>query len=323
MNRAAQHLTRLTLESSAQAALITRNDLLWAYAGQLPQDAAHELAESVARYWDRQEENDLVRFVRLESTNAEHMLYATRLADGMVLALVFDAETPFSTIHTQATQLVHSLSSSPVDEFPQGNQPGAEVRFGSLSGLFTDLPKSNPSPDYTTGSQGSFEVSDPGSFDGGGQSIPLRLNNEFFPTMQVNPNTDTDQAEYPPDPIEQAITPPAITRRNNNRRSAQESVDETRQRSTNQGTHRIVLEPVSSSLYNLDYACLLLPRFPHHYLTGEVLERLGEWIPQICIAYGWRLEYISVRPDYLQWIVKRSTSHLPRLPDAHAPAAHL
>jgi DNA-binding NtrC family response regulator len=35
VSRAAQHLTRLTLESSAQAALITRGDNLWAYAGQL------------------------------------------------------------------------------------------------------------------------------------------------------------------------------------------------------------------------------------------------------------------------------------------------
>jgi len=32
VTRAAQHLTRLTLGSSAQAALITRNDQLWAYA---------------------------------------------------------------------------------------------------------------------------------------------------------------------------------------------------------------------------------------------------------------------------------------------------
>ena len=38
--RAAQHLTRLTLESSAQAALITRKSDLWAYAGSLSQSAA-------------------------------------------------------------------------------------------------------------------------------------------------------------------------------------------------------------------------------------------------------------------------------------------
>ena len=108
--KAAQHLTRLTLESSAQAALITRGDNLWAYAGQLSQGAAKELAVTVTRHWDGQKGSDLLRFVRLEATKAEHMLYATRLADDVVLALVFDAETPFSTIRTQAGQLVNRLS---------------------------------------------------------------------------------------------------------------------------------------------------------------------------------------------------------------------
>src|SRR6185436_1150339 len=49
VTKAAQHLTRLTLESSAQAALITRKDNLWAYAGQLSQNAAKELAVTVTR----------------------------------------------------------------------------------------------------------------------------------------------------------------------------------------------------------------------------------------------------------------------------------
>src|SRR5215207_1452877 len=110
VTKAAQHLTRLTLESSAQAALITRRDNLWAYAGQLSQDAAKELAVTVTRHWDGQKGSDLLRFVRLEATKAEHMLYATRIADDVVLALVFDAETPFSTIRTQASQLAQSLS---------------------------------------------------------------------------------------------------------------------------------------------------------------------------------------------------------------------
>jgi CheY-like chemotaxis protein len=53
VTKAAQHLTRLTLESSAQAALITRKDTLWAYAGQLSQNAAKELAVTVTRQWNR------------------------------------------------------------------------------------------------------------------------------------------------------------------------------------------------------------------------------------------------------------------------------
>ncbi len=77
--KAAQHLTRITLESSAQAALITRKNNLWAYAGSLSQNAAKEVAQTVTRNWDGQKGSDLLRFIRLESTKAEHMLYATRL----------------------------------------------------------------------------------------------------------------------------------------------------------------------------------------------------------------------------------------------------
>jgi len=109
--KAAQHLTRLTLESSAQAALITLKNDLWAYAGGLSQNAAREVAQTVTRNWDGQKGSDLLRFIRLESTKAEHMLYATRLTSDTVLAFVFDAETPFSTIRAQASQLVNDFGS--------------------------------------------------------------------------------------------------------------------------------------------------------------------------------------------------------------------
>ena len=63
VSKAAQHLTRLTLESAAQAALITRGDTLWAYAGGLSQNAAKELAVTVTRHWDGQKGSDLLRIV--------------------------------------------------------------------------------------------------------------------------------------------------------------------------------------------------------------------------------------------------------------------
>ena len=72
--------------------------MVWAYAGQLSQAAAQEIAKVLARNWDADKGGDLVRFARLDSTKAEHMLYATQLAEGMLLAMVFDAETPFSII---------------------------------------------------------------------------------------------------------------------------------------------------------------------------------------------------------------------------------
>ena len=46
-----------------------------------------------------------------------------------------------------------------------------------------------------------------------------------------------------------------------------------------------------------------MPRFSAHYLTGDLAERLSEWLPTICVAFGWRLEFLAVRPEYLQWVV--------------------
>ena len=63
------------------------------------------------------------------------------------------------------------------------------------------------------------------------------------------------------------------------------------------------VEPVSPSMYNLTYACVLIPRFPYHHLTGEMAKRLTDWITHLCVAFGWRLEMLSVRPDYMQWLV--------------------
>ena len=46
-----------------------------------------------------------------------------------------------------------------------------------------------------------------------------------------------------------------------------------------------------------------MPRFTHHHLVGDLSVSLSDWVQEICIAFGWRLEYISVRPEHLLWIV--------------------
>jgi REP element-mobilizing transposase RayT len=66
---------------------------------------------------------------------------------------------------------------------------------------------------------------------------------------------------------------------------------------------KVQLEPVNASPYDLSYACLMIPRFSTHYLTGDIAENLRQWMGQICISFSWRLEYITVHPDYIQWIL--------------------
>lgn len=61
----------------------------------------------------------------------------------------------------------------------------------------------------------------------------------------------------------------------------------------------------------VSYACLLIPRFHDHHLTGDITEDLVEWMKQICISYGWRLDAIVVRPGYLQWVTTVSLTENP------------
>jgi len=322
VTKAAQHLTRLTLESSAQAALITRGDNLWAYAGQLSQGAAKELAVTVTRHWDGQKGSDLLRFVRLEATKAEHMLYATRLADDVVLALVFDAETPFSTIRTQAGQLVNLLSTpgSEVMDSPIAgqNQPSAsydahaeylddesnqDVDVPSIADILSDVPPPTPEPGMAPvreeeewGTRPSLSRSSQYSRE----SSPAVRVDELLVSNQDNAGTVEHVVE------DFDATMPSKSRPRPEtpfRRPMPGELDETRPHSITEVAGRVMLEPISPGLYNLTYACLLVPRFSSHYLTGDISDRLSEWLPQICIAFGWRLEYLAVRPEYVQWVL--------------------
>jgi len=323
--KAAQHLTRLTLESSAQAALITRKNGLWAYAGSLSQNAAKEVAQTVTRNWDGQKGSDLLRFIRLESTKAEHMLYATRLATDTVLALVFDAETPFSTIRSQASQLVTDLDNERPE--PQRSTKLAESSANMdqddsqdippISDILINIPTPNPEPSTTHNFRlpPKKEIFDPNETR---VSVPLSNASAFkreaspsvhYSKIPVNTNqakgpvvseqssqTVFDQVEVtaPSHPKARPETP--VTK------PAPGSADVTRESPTTEAARKLVVEPTTAALYHLTYACLLVPRFSAHYITGDLADQIGEWLPNICIAFGWRLEYLSVRPEYLQWV---------------------
>lgn len=319
VTRAAQHLTRLTLESSAQAALITRGDSLWAYAGQLSQGAAKELAVAVTRHWDGQKGSDLLRFVRLEATRAEHMLYATRLAEDVVLALVFDAETPFSTIRSQAGQLVNRLSTQTPEVAEPPVKPLAasydaptefvedestqELDIPSIADILSDVPPPRPEPGVRPSDEQEPYAPPPipsRSRQYSRESSPAVHASDLMVTNQNNEETvehvvEDFDATLPSRSRPRPETPV--------RRPMPGELDETRPHSITEVAGRVMLEPISPGLYNLTYACLLVPRFSNHYLTGDMSDRISEWLPQICIAFGWRLEYLAVRPEYVQWVV--------------------
>lgn len=330
VSRAARHLTRLMLESSAQAALITRQNELWAYAGQLKREAAQELARSVQKYWDTQSQSDLLRFIRLEATEAQHMLYARRLTASMVLALVFDAETPFSTIRAQAGQLVRSLAEVSPEQTNQMNLSALEddlpediEELPPISDLLGEVPPPVPPKKADRGplplpwEQKPAPARAPQPVNRA-ESAPLSNHPMFSPEFSRESSPAVRRREERSDLPSLEQTRLSRSQREKESQVISDSLEatrvqksnpdpnsliETRPQSVTEVAHRIVLEPASPAMYNLNYACLLVPRFDSHHLTGDMADRLAVWVPQVCVAFGWRLEHIAVRPDYLQWVV--------------------
>ncbi|MCC7117757.1 MAG: transposase [Anaerolineales bacterium] len=317
VTKAAQHLTRLTLESSSQAALITRQKDLWAYAGGLSQSAAKEIAQTVTRNWDGQKGSDLLRFIRLESTKAEHMLYATRLATDVVLALVFDAETPFSTIRSQASQLVYKLD----NEKGNTQQLKAVQEEEDLEGpdeirQIADILKSVPPPNASPASENRLTQPPPQPltpFDPNQTRISAPLSEAIAYNRNSPPVIKPTSIPIPAQTLESQtpisfdveVTAPARSQPRPETPVAKptSNTDETRESATTEAARKLVVEPTTAGLYHLTYACLLVPRFSSHFITGDLSERMDAWLPNICVAFGWRLEYLAVRPEYLQWVV--------------------
>lgn len=285
VDRAAQHLTRLSLETAAQAALITKNSKMWAYAGQLSQLAANELVQEITHYWDDNSKSDLARFIHLEATNAEYIIYATSLSNYFVLALAFEAEIPFSEVRTQAGKLARGLADIPAEEMVRRSavSPSEMPSWGGgaaspFANIFDDLDLPHRDgvrdaklmPTATAERETDADLSP-------GKSIRVQ--------EQAPPQSEEKEAQDQPSPTPPAETSPEISK----------------------------LRPISQGLHNLTYLYILVPRFPQHQLKGDLANYLKGWMKRLCVAFGWRLEDLTINPDYMQWEIAVS----PKTPPYH------
>jgi len=315
VNRAAQYLTRLSLEADAQAALIIRYGRIWAYAGQLPQSGAEELTHLIGQHWAMNETGDLARFVRLLTTGTEYMLYATGMGAGFVLALAFETEMPFSKMRAQAGKIARKLT-SPLPDFPEEtaiNETPKELDETQVSKESTAPIKRVPLPDIDDFTAedwvpeeevpldesedldlddamlarqtamfedllASIDIPDP---DGASQHKQTQTN-EALDRQVVE--TDLEIPEIEESTAELFIVEPAPVEKPTTRREVQ-------------------VEAEVSSIHDLAYACVLIPRLPSHLLSGDLGALLNRSVTRLCLAFGWRLEHLAVRPQYLQWVV--------------------
>ncbi len=303
-------LEQQMIESGAQAALVIKNGKLWAYAGQFLQEAAVKLTAQVNGYWvDRSshevvdsKSNDLIRYIQVENYPGESLLYATQLRINMVIAIIFTSDAQFFEIRSQVKNIVDVLirenrAQSLLYDEPRtvASRSGAGDRVESMDhkGAEHPTPREFRDTDRETPWLWAYTNEEtlpaaPGRNRSKRDRIDEDQNGQeaYAHTEVSTGEQDRVQAQYAestPIEIQQAVYDGA-------RRGFHTSLfDNFTQLST-------------MEWHILNYACLLIPRMPHQIIIGSVRAKLEYWIRDIAIASGWRLDYLSIRPEYLHWI---------------------
>ncbi len=133
----AVQLTQLSVDSTAQATLLTHGSDLVASAGDLSPHAIAGIVESINNAWQGASEQSgaLIRYIHVPGVS-DFLLYSTRTVEAMTLSMLFPGETPLRVIRRQAKQLMEALESVPdVPSLPPAEPEAAATLLSRPTGL--------------------------------------------------------------------------------------------------------------------------------------------------------------------------------------------
>jgi len=331
-SRVNQHLAELSAETTALAIIILRRKMLIAHSGIFPFTAIQEITDQINSLSNTSAQNlqkeaapghqkigsgDMVRFIQLQSIQGKFLQYIISLTKEMQLALIYDQDTPFSNIRRQTVHLAHELiqpkQSPPLEYRPtsledsererpfpiqssltetihemQTSQSATEVS-GVRTDKVSDLNESPSTKEVTqpgyVGNQTETLLSSPtGSPDSAVQDARI----EFIQAEKAKKidlqNSFELEEEDSGEPLDFSQTDPDKVK-------LSEKESETNS-----------FASAGSYGHYITYSCLLIPRMPEHMLKSNLASYLFKWMGQLCLAYGWRLEHLSIHPNHIQMV---------------------
>jgi len=313
-----------------EAFLVSKTDIL-AHSGELPVEAVEECSRLVQKYWGENSTAELIKPVRLQTTRKEHLLSATVLAVGIILALTFDGETPFDVMRSQTRQLTKVLKNPRLSlpdvlilpKNPEAQMAKSQAPLASPVDISQDFNKSRPAsggslPDQQAEVVEKYQEKTAVQPESKAEDPYLDIDFVEDSTTQ-SVRTAGDGMAEPESPIAWTKPLQPITRNLDEQKGfwipeARYVETNSTMNPTEELTHSS-LSPTDPSLFDVYYACLLVPRIRTHVLDGDCANYLRGELPNMFLAYGWRLEELIVEQSYLQWLV--------RIPPTIAPAAHI
>ncbi len=306
---AEQALQNLLPSTSAQDALLIHTRDAFTQSGQLGQTAAREIVSIMARYTGIQVECDFARFIRLSSDGSEHLVYAVPMAGRVLLALVFPPTASLTKISAQTHQMARFLTEqfSPsytpaaveaqpeiVGDFQEAQSiPGPASPRKTAELALEDFLSQFPSPQPTPKSQTEARFLFPWEIEAG-QPEPLPSALPPLPPAQDEPFRSIEANLNPPSIMESPTRSSASFHIEETQPGIPLGLEDTQPVKVGSNRHPTDQAISNTILANLVYTCILLPRLPEHTLSGDLAHHLAEWMPELCLAFGWQIEGLVI-----------------------------
>ena len=292
-DQAGQYLTQLFLDIQALAALLTRGQRLWAYAGDLDQTHAEGIANLIVEHWTRKGARGAVaRFISLPGADREFMLYTTHVGGDIILSLIFVPDTPFSVVRRQGEGMAKTLSRvNPAEDDsatvegakPEGNpSPSRPIESPSQSTNqtpVTSLEAPELLPDSEEGMASEKTSEEPTSND------PLKTS--VADQISLTSETASDRSQpVSHQPADDGLESEVISHAWEDDLSADSHVKHV------------------SVEQSMVLSAVLLPRSPKHQLSEPLAEYVSSSLAELGRALNWEFNDIDIQPEYLCFTFK-------------------
>lgn len=103
-------MTQMMTNLTAEATVLTRDNALIAFSGDMPPDALKSLREAIGEDWTAGENSARLRFVTVPGNGKDYMLYSKATVHNMTLSLIFAGDRSLSAISEQGDRLLRALA---------------------------------------------------------------------------------------------------------------------------------------------------------------------------------------------------------------------
>lgn len=325
-----EEVNRLMAKASATAFLLLEKETIRITLGDLSQSGFDTMAAAMQRYWSGLIPQGINRTVGLSLDQKFVFLFAKFLPDSKtMLGLVFPLHTPLIRIRQDMTHLMRlfldqpGLDSDPDRGLEQSLQsldiigPMPDPELHQLPGIWeleiTELPEEAPVKEEhfsahqekisrppkpepwleTTDAPWQAAETAPESLPYASDWRPLKeeklqdedlvsILQDKYQTQENRPSSKVDQV-------------PSVEKAQSAQPEKKTQLEDTQPCRPYDVQGEEEIQTVS------DVTFYLVPASTSHFLIGELSVWLKRWMPALCETYGWQLEYLSVRPDYIKW----------------------